>query len=204
MGTPYQITLKSIKVIENGTIEEEDGINGLVATLYYPDLGKTAVVSTREFSLRDKEAHSFTEIPYPNQILFKENILHDAFIEIELTSISKSTLLHKLFHKVAFSLMKQAANSIPLPPALSGIIKNTTESLFDILKPTDKVVIIGKGGWLISEDYGDNDLPLNLEVPRQIVLKQKIHDDDGTKYVSETVPKGYTNAHVVLGIKKLQ
>lgn len=204
MGTPYQIMLKSIEVIENGTIEEEDGINGLVATLYYPDLGKTAVVSTRELSLRDKKVHSFTDILYPNQILFKENILNDAYIEIELTSISKPTLLHKLFHKVGFSFLKQATNTIPLPPAMSGILKNTTESLFDILKPTDKVVIIGKGGWLISEDYGDNDLNLNLEVPSEIVLKQRTQEGEVTHYISKTIRKGYTNAHVVLGIKKLQ
>lgn len=203
MGTPYQIMLKSIKVIENGTLEKEDGVNGFVATLYYPSVGKTAVVATRKISLRDNEDKVFENEPYPKQILFKEEILKDAYLEVELTSIRKSSFLSKLFYKILNTLTNEAIGKIPGSSIVSGVVKNTTDSLFEIIKPSDKLKIIGKTGWLIAEDNDTGDLHLNLKVPQEIELFKMIREGDVTKYIKKIIRKDFVNGHVVLGLKKL-
>jgi hypothetical protein len=203
MSTPYQIMLKSIKVIENGTLKKEDGVNGFVATLYHPSVGKTAVVSTREISLRDNEEKVFVNDSYPKQILFKEEILNNAYLEVELTSIRKSSFLSKIFYKMVNTLTNEAIQIIPGGSIVSGLVKNTTESLFDIIKPADKIEIIGKIGWLIEEDTDIEDLHLNLTVPKEIVLFKTIQDADVTKYIKKKIHKDFVNGHVVLSLKKL-
>ena len=66
MSTPFEIKLKSIKVIENGTLEQEKGLNAVIATLHYPSPGKVGVITTRKCQLEDKvtrnKVFSFTGI----------------------------------------------------------------------------------------------------------------------------------------------
>ena len=64
-----------------------------------PDIGKTSVVSTRHLKLEDNVELDYSKEHYKKKLLFKENILHDTLIEIEITSIKEPSKLNLLLFK---------------------------------------------------------------------------------------------------------
>ena len=204
MATHYQIQLQSIRVIENGTIEHEKGTNGLAVTLYYPTPGKTSLVTTRRIELLDNVTYDYTQEDFPKQILFKEAILDSAYIVVELTSIREAAKLGLIFYKLFKDIVGKAVDVIPGGAIVTALARNVTGSLVDLIEPEDKVEIIGRAGWLISETIGSVELPLQLKVPKAIALSRISVDRAGnTIYTKRNIPQDFVNAQVTLTIKKI-
>ncbi len=203
MATPYEISLKSVLVIENGTIKDEKGNNALMISLFNPDIGKTCVVSTRHLELEDNVELDYSKEHYKKKILFKESILFDTYIEVELTSISKPAKLNQLLFKGLKAAISKVDKIIP-NGTITGAVKKSSETLFDLIEPKDEIEIIGRQELRIPEDYDKDELHFNLQVPKKIELKKVSKNEDGNNLkTTKTLNEGFTNGHIILGIKKL-
>ena len=205
MSTPFEIKLKSIKVIENGTYEQEKGLNAVIAALHYPSPGKVGVITTRKCQLEDNVQYDYTTEDPILQYLFKEEILDSAILEIEITSTRKSSNLLKFLHSLLKTISNVALDSVlPGGSIVTAAVKTTSESVFELISPKDKIAIIGRAIWELKEDMDDGDLPLNLKVPKGLKMNKVETLKDGSVVIKQlTLRKGSNNAQVVVSIKKL-
>ncbi len=207
MSTLFQIRLKSVLVKENGKIEEDEkGVNALAATLYYPKEGVPAVSSTRELKLEDDKELNYFKEPPQKQLLFKEIVKGNSTLEVEISAIEKVTKFQKIIWKVMTAGATAAVGAAVggMAAFVSGIINTSTESLFELAEPNDKISVIGRGSMPIDENTPEGDFVVQLSVPKELTLFQRKLNDRGEFVdVKMKIPKGYSNAMVVFDIAKL-
>lgn len=205
MSTPFEIKLKSIKVLENGTYEEEKGLNAVIVALHYPSPGKVGIITTRKCQLEDNVAYDYTSEDPILQFLFKEEILDSAILEIEITSTKKRSRLLKFMHTLVKTLSNVALDSVLHGGSIvTSALKITSESVFEVISPKDKIAVIGRAIWELKEDMNDGDLPLTLKVPKGLKMNKVETLKDGRVVIKQrTLRKGSNNAQVVVSIRKL-
>jgi len=202
----FEIKLKSIKVIENGTLEDVEGVNLLSFTLIYPREGCPSLVSARSLKLKDNEPLSYLKKDFQEQLVFKESIRDSAFLQLELSSIAKADKFQKLLVKIFGAAAKAAIGIIPgIGPLVTAVLTPASSSIFEAAEPSDKITVIGKGFFPIRENTPDGDLPITLSVPKKIVLiKMRRNKKGDLEMVTMKLNKNFANGQVIVSIRKIE
>jgi len=206
MNYIYQITLKSVLVLENGMKENVKGENILSTTLVYPREGEKSMETLKKLPLKKGKEFLFKKINFSDKLLFKESIQGDSAIKVSLTAIEKP---EKIDNIIKLALKSGVLAGVGLITGGKGITllmaasKSIVGSVFDLAKPKDKVTVIGSIDFPINNSLREGELTLNLTVPKKTVLKERTIRNGEEILISKTLKKGYGIAKVVLGIKKI-
>ena len=146
--------------------------NAIVATLVYPRPGAPTVVSTKTLNLRPRVEHRFVLKDFWNSGLFKEEVLDETILKIQITDRDGKSKLAQFFLKV-FS----TALGTGLGPAVSGIsnvflgaiattgLAAQTKAMAGDGKA--KIIVIGEASHKIDlRNPVKNQLTLQLKVPK--------------------------------------
>lgn len=204
MSSILQITLKKVRVIENGKAEDGGALNALSATLYYPREGVPAITSVRSISLQDEQEFDYSREPFQRQLLFKELIRGRTILEVEITARMTVSGLEKFLLKTLGSVLPTAVGLIPgIGPLVTGVIGRVSGPLFEAATPKDKILVVGRGSFPIDENTPEGPLPVQLSVPTKITLKRTQTQNGQQVEVTKTLPKDFTNGMVTLEITKI-
>ena len=99
MSYLIQIQLKEILIIENGTVEKVEGVNGISFSLFYPKSGVPSVETLRTLRLKDREPMSFISRPFTEKLLFKQEIQGDTFLQVKISAIERVSKFEKIQNK---------------------------------------------------------------------------------------------------------
>ena len=201
----FEIKLKSIKVIENGTLQDVEGVNLISFTLIYPREGLPALVSARSLKLKDNESFDYSIKDFQEQLIFKESIRDSAILQLELSSIAKASKFEKLLVDIFGVATKAAIGTIPgIGPIVTAVLTTTSSSIIGTAVPSDKITVIGKGYVPLREDTPDGDLSITLSIPDEIVLTKLDLDKSGNLVkTTKKLPKNFNNAQVIVNVKKI-
>jgi hypothetical protein len=207
MNNVFQITLKSIKVIENGTIEENaDGVNILTATLNFPNEQVRASTSMRSLELKDADTVDFTQKDFLDQLLFKERIFGECMMSVELTAVEKVSKFDKILTKILGKVVTTALGAISGVGAIvTAALTTASGAFFESFDTEDKVTIIGRGAMPLSAVNKQGELSINLTIPKEVMLASSPFIDENDNEVIRQIrlKKGFVNAQVVFQLLDL-
>jgi hypothetical protein len=202
-----QITLKSVLVIENGTIEENvAGASALSVTLVAPNHLKPSVTSVKSVKLADNVEKKLDNEPFEDKILFKELIVGDCMVKVEITATEKVSKVANFVKKAFPTVLGVAIEAIPgIGSIVSSVVGAITKSIFDSEDKAEKLTVIGRASMPLSAASPTGDLILNLAVPKTIILNSRPKiDAEGNQIVKKiTMKEGFVNAKVVLNVKNI-
>jgi hypothetical protein len=201
----YMFRLKSVKVKENGKIEnEESGANILEAKLIYPKEGVPALTTLRNISLKDNEALDCSVLPMKQNVLFKQSFNGESVLEFNLCAEVRNVSLEKEILKMLGIVAKTAVGTIPgLGSVATAAITSITDSIFSFTPR--KTVIIGAVSIPIPVGFDCQDKAFTLTVPKNIEIKKMRKDyDSGEIYFEKlNLDRGTDNGEIVIDIVKL-
>jgi len=197
-----EITLKSIEVKENGTINAIEGVNALSATLFFPKAGIPSVETIRKFKLKDNEVKDLSGLPFQEKLIFKQEFEGSCILKLTLTSIDEVSKFDKIMlnilNKVAPAVVGTVTGGI-----FTAIATNVAASIFEFAEPNDQITIIGEGEFPITADIQDRDLPIHLNLPKALELSRMIEKDGQLVKQTFHLAKGAGNAQVLLNLKRI-
>ncbi|MDW7691468.1 hypothetical protein R9C00_18025 [Flammeovirgaceae bacterium SG7u.111] len=205
----YQIELHSIKVDENGTLKEgAEGKNIISVTMFYPRPGVPALTSIRTVELKDGEVLKFSGKFLNEKLLFKETIVGDTPLIIELSAVEEVEKIDKFMVKLLKSVAVAAIGAVTgIGAVLTAVATVAVNSIFDVVENDTKDTIhkIGQNELVINNDTEDGIKSVNLIVPKTIELTSKGKNNKGETVIKKfSLNKGKANAEVKLRIKKIK
>ncbi len=204
MSFIVQVLLKSVKIIENGKVEDVEGINGLSASLFYPKSGVPSVESVRTLRLRDRETLDFTDKPFIERLLFKQEIEGNTFLMVKISAIEKVTKFERAIHKLFGVVAIAAVGTITgIGVVLTAFVKSITSSVFEQSEPKDAITIIGEGAMPIDPGTPEGEFVVQLSVPKDISLKKTMIVNGQEVIKTINIKRGFNNAMVVFDLKRL-
>ena len=208
MNASVQILLKSVLVIENGSTEPgAEGVNVITATLIGPNTTKASVISARSLKLLDKQNFDTSLIPFEDKFLFKEDILGDCMLKIEITAVEKISKLEKFFLKAFPNVFGILIGAIPgIGVIFSSITSKLVGSIFESIDTNDRITVIASGAMPLDAVNQQGELSVNLSVPKTIVVNSApFFNTNGEELIRRiTLPKDFVNAEVVVNITDIR
>ncbi|TAL67841.1 MAG: hypothetical protein EPN82_13025 [Bacteroidetes bacterium] len=200
MVREFDILLKSVKVIENGTFDEK-GINTIKFTLHYPESGIKQVSTIVNMDLEDNKETEFDK-EWQEKMLFRQVISGACILSIEISNAIKISNLEKLLLRAFKTLSITGIESIPVVgQVVNNVLKDSIENYFDELAK-DKILKIAEGNLSINLELDDGIVPVNLDCPNEVIIQKDKFDSKGNRVTtSKQIPKGYCNAQVYLIIE---
>ena len=206
MPTTFEITLERIEVNENGRFKDKEAVCALAAALVYPRAGVSQVATIKELKLADKKAHQYSSKDYQTRILFKESVLGETELKLQLAAVRKANKLDKIF-KAAFKgavLAVFGSLTGSLGSIVTGAVTGGTKSVFELTKADKEVFVIGETRKQISESFPDGEYDLEMKVPQNIEIEYPEMTLEGLRYKKVTLlKKGTANAMVTVKVKRL-
>ena len=204
MTTVFEIRLKSIKLMENGAIDTNEGSNALGASLFYPRPGTPGVNSVRAMNLHDNIGLLFSGKPYDQQVLFKEAVQGKTLLTLEVSAIEKPSRLDKVVSGLVGTAVSVAVGGAG-SAIFGAVAKSLSGSIFDAIGPKKKVAVIARGSLEFSEDDFPNggEVTVPFHVPKTIKirdLKLKNGEPDRSEL---TLQKNSPNGRIVLEFHRL-
>ncbi|WP_162054668.1 hypothetical protein [Pontibacter pamirensis] len=204
MAYLLQIQLKSVLVIENGKVENVEGVNGLSATLFYPKSGVPSVETVRTLKLKDKEPLDFSNKSFSDKLLFKQEIEGDTLLQVKLSAVEKVSKFEKVVVKLLGVAAVAAVGAITgVGAVFTAVAKSATGSIFEQADPKDTINIIGEGEMPLTKDTPEGDFVVQLSVPQDITLSQTKVEGDKKITTKIKLDKGFSNAMIVFELKRL-
>lgn len=176
-----ELSLSSLKVTESFRLDDND-INTLTVTLFYPRSGVPAITTVKSLKLVDKQTIDFvngtnpeTGAPYglPDRTVFREEVLGGAFhLAAFLTAIDKPSKLDEfmaLLFGTVFKGLWEAAGAGATNLILAGVVSAVGAAHVGSFKrEKDPIYCIGKGERQLDLASFEGPLDLSLEVPEDI------------------------------------
>ncbi|HLP96368.1 MAG TPA: hypothetical protein VK168_20135 [Saprospiraceae bacterium] len=219
MNHVFQISLKSVFLLENGEALAPKGSTLLSVALVYPREGvnlierlKTLPLNPKDGEkhkpLKTKEEYSLSNEPFEDRLLFKESIQGDSVIKITLSIVSSpdkvDELLKKLLKAGAIAAVGTLTGGIGVT-ITAAVAETVIESIFQETKKGKdaNVFPLGTASLGINNDTEEGDIALHLVTTREIkyTLDRKVEDGQITEVIRK-IPKGFGIAKVVLNIEK--
>lgn len=209
MATITQICLKSILLLENGTLAPRlRGTNGFSATLIYPEAGISALTSVRTFEqeIADREVLDFTQRSFKEKVLFKQRFQGDSILEVEMTTVDKASK----FERILLNMLGKAAVAgvgtvSGLGAIFTAVARHAVKSVFALPEVKDQVEVLGVGEMPINSSTPEGDFVIQINVPKDMKIHQLAKNEEG-KLVERTLTlrKGQGIGQIVFDIKQIK
>ncbi|MBI2419639.1 MAG: hypothetical protein HYV28_17390 [Ignavibacteriales bacterium] len=202
MAKEFDILLKSVRVMENGTFDEK-GVNTIKFTLHYPESGTKQVSTIVNMELEDNK-ETIYEKEWQDKMLFRQKIDSDCVLFIEISSAIKKSAVEKILLKILKGLVGAGIDLIPsVGKIISSSLNDEISNYFDELAK-DKIYKIAEGSFPISTNMDDCTIPINLICPKEVKLESKKYDAKGNCVITtKIIPKDYGNAMVIIIIDSI-
>lgn len=202
----FQFEIDSIQIYENGFVEEEGSKNFISFKLDYPTDGIVSLETIKKVGLRDKSTTSFKKKRLTDKLLFKQTVLGDAELSVQITAqMKQSSFLKTLKDLVAAGAI--AATSLITGGAgltvLAAASKQAVTSVFDMIKVKDKYVMIGEAYIALNAHEMPSKIELFPKLKKQVILKRKKRSKGKVTFTKHTLKKNLVNAKIVISIKDL-
>lgn len=205
MPALLELFLEGIQVVENGREDDEEGVNALAATLYYPRENVPSVTAVRSLytMLQDNVPLDYTRRPFHERLLFKEVIRGSSILEVTISATTHASKLDRFLHRVfgaawMAGVGTMAAGMGALPATILG---QASASLFDLATPEDEITLIGQGSYPIREGMSETRIPMQLTMTYELEVEKRETRDGKRVQVRRTLPPGFGNAQVTVGVK---
>lgn len=205
MPALLELFLERIQVVENGREEDEEGVNALAATLYYPRENVPSVTAVRSLwaMVQDNVPLDYTRHPLHDRLLFKEVIRGSCMIELTLSATTHASRLDSFLHRVFGAAWMTGVGTMTagmgaLPAAILG---QASASLFELATPEDEITIIGQGRYPIREGMTEARIPVQLALLCELESRKTETRDGERVQVKRTLPAGFGNAQVTVAVK---
>ena len=130
-------------------------------------------ISSRDAEFKDSDEYVFveeyTEEPYL-VTFFRDKVFDNFYLEVEVTSVTKPNKAAKFIYKLLNGVSEKAIGMIPGGDIVTSATKVVGSSLFELLKPEDKIQVIGRGLVLIELNNLTNNLNIPLKVPKDVKM----------------------------------
>ncbi|UZR96673.1 hypothetical protein [Chondrinema litorale] len=200
MSYLIQIQLKEILIIENGTVEKVEGVNGISFSLFYPKSGVPSVETLRTLRLKDREPMSFISRPFTEKLLFKQEIQGDTFLQVKISAIERVSKFEKILNRLFGTALTTVVGAFTgVGAVFTAVATDLTSSIFELTEPQNNITVIAEGEMPITELTPEGDFLVQLSVPDDLTITQTIRGI--TKEIR--LKKGFTNARVVFDLKRL-
>lgn len=207
MKTVFQITLKSIKTLDNGMTHGDNELNLASFSLIYPREGVASVENVKKMKLENNKVYSFENEDFSDRLLFKESIQGDSSLKVKLAVVESVSKIDKILTDVFKGALLAGAGLITGGTGTTlfiGGAKKIIESVFDTKELKDKIIQLGEIEFPINETTKEGDLILNLSVKKKIIIISERTNTDGEREeIKRTLSEGFGIAQVVLTIKKV-
>lgn len=209
MKTIFQVTLKSIKILDNGMKNTGKESNLVSINLIYPREGVNSIEKVKSLKLENDKLHTFETENFSSKLLFKESIQGDSAILVKLAVVDSVSKIEKILLEVFKGALLAGAGLIPggnlATTVIVGGAKKVVESVFDSKELKDKITQLGEIEFPINDLTNEGDLILNLSTKKKIVIEtEKVNANGELERLTRTIPKGFGIAQVVLNIKKIK
>lgn len=207
MPAILELYLEHLQVVENGRDREDEGVNALAATLYYPRENVPSVTAIRPLhdTLRDRGTLDYSRRPLHERLLFKQTIRGSSMLSLTLSATTHASKLDRFFHRVlgaawiaGIGTLTGVIGAIP-----SAILGHTSASLFDLATPEDRITVIGRGIYPIREDMDDQHIPVQLALRQELVVTKTEQRDGARVQENRIYPAGFGNAQVMIHVKRI-
>lgn len=204
----YQITLKSVLLLENGMKENAKGHNLLSFTLVYPREGIMSMETIKKLSLKKRKTLSLKNTAFSDKLLFKESIQGDSSLIINLTAIEEASKIKSILNQAGQSGILVGLSAIPGGMGMSiitAVAKNVINSIFDMAQPKDKLTILGQIDFPINQSNLKNgELTLHLTVPKKTIIKERRIRNGKRVLSTKTLKKGLGIGKVILDVTRIE
>lgn len=213
-----ELSLLKGRLTENGKIDENGeelskGSNKILVTLHNVEKPLKSIISTRDAEFEDGNEYVFSEQydeePYLSTT-FRGEVYESSYIEVEVTSVVKATKAAKVIYKLLNGISESAIEMLPGGEIVTSVTKVISSSLFEILKPEDKIQVIGRGVEKIDLNKLNGEITIPLIVPKMVkmtkvtyearVAQQKRKDRAIRKLHQLSLNEGVKNGFITLTI----
>lgn len=207
MPTILELYLEHVQVVENGRSQEDEGVNALAATLYYPRENVPSVTTVRPLhdTLQDGGVLDYSRRPLHERLLFKETIRGSSMLSLTLSATTHASKLDQFFHRVLGAAWVTGIGALTgiIGAVPAAILGHASASLFDLATPDDQITLIGRGTYPIREDMEDEHIPVQLTLGQELLIT-KSERHNGTRVQKNRIyPAGFGNAQVMVHVKRL-
>jgi hypothetical protein len=218
MSHIFQISLKSIFLLENGEKIYPKGKTMLTTSLVYPREGvkileavKILPLSLEEGEkrrpLKLKEEYSFELEPFEDKLLFKESIQAESIIRVDLAVCKSVSKLNEFLLSLVKAGILAATGNIK--GALGTVVtvamsQTAVESFFDKAKEEEKIFPLATASFGITSDFKGGEMIFNLVTKKDIeyVVERKENEEGQIVEIRRTIPKGNGIGKVVLNVER--
>lgn len=200
MAKNFDILLKSVRVIENGTFDSK-GVNTIKFTLHYPESGVKQISTIVNMELEDNFETAYDK-EWHEKMLFRQSIDSDCIISVEISQAIKRSSVEKILLKVISKLIGSGIKEIPfIGSVVSETLNSNIDNYFDELA-NDRIIKIAEGSFPVSLNMESGILPINLVCKEEVIIEQRKFDSQGNTILRTTkIPKDFSNAAVYLLIE---
>ena len=215
----FQISLKSVFLLENGEKMAPNGSTLLSIALVYPREGVKLVEwiktlplnpkgNEKNHPLKSNEEYLLKNEPFEDKLLFKESIQGDSIIVVNLGLASSPNkfdeILSKLIKAGAIAAVGTLTGGIGVA-VTAAIAETAIELIFDSTKNKGKqrVIPLGKASFGINNATQEEEMIFHLVTTKEIKYTVDSKEENGQIIeIVRTIPEGYGIARVTLGIEK--
>ncbi len=146
-GRIFEMQIESLKVGNRGTFTGKEDVLTLGVTLVYPRAGVRALATVKTLDADKPIPDDFSALSYHHRVLFKENIVGESQLTVEVIGINKPTGGERFFANLAKTVFNVALSTTVVPGIgnliLAGVVGEMGESIFDNIEAKESVQRLG-------------------------------------------------------------
>lgn len=210
----FDITIRSLKVIENGRLKESEKGNSLLgAKLFYPRSGKPLVEAIKTLELQDNVAETFEGARISDRRLFFENISIQTDLEILISDLWEPSHFQKIGSQALRSAIKAGASAATAglgSVVVAGVDSLGGSAIDELFSTEEQTTQVAYGSLPIDPDNildGDVTIPLtageDFEFKKFLRRKQSpITTIEAARQGVFDYKKGDQNGEIVLNFRR--
>ncbi|VAV83276.1 hypothetical protein MNBD_DELTA01-1512 [hydrothermal vent metagenome] len=175
-GRLFEMQIESLEVTKRGTFTGKEDIHTLGVTLVYPRAGVKAISTIKALKADKPIPDNFPSLSYHERVLFKENILGECQLTVEVVAVNKPTTGEKFFTDFIRTVFSAALTTTIAPGISNVILANVTEniggSIFENIEAKESVQKLGTA--YISINTEDEPLQENGTLVGKLIVPEDI------------------------------
>lgn len=215
-GRIFEMQIGSLEVENRGTFTVLEDVHTLGVTLVYPRAGVKALATVKTLAADNPVPDDFSLLNYHRRILFKEGIVGECQLTVEVMGINKPTGAEKFFANLAKTVFNVALSTTIVPGIgnviLAGVVGQMGESIFDNIEAKESVQRLGtayipvntKEEPLRAEGTLEGELKVleDLRITRHPGLDPETGMEESEEY--KVLSKGAGNGKIVISYREVK
>ncbi len=214
-GRLFEMQIESLKVENRGTFTGKEDVHTLGVTLVYPRAGVKALATIKTLKADKPVQDDFSSLSYHRRILFKENIVGECQLSVEVLGINKPTSGEIFFANFMKTVFNVALSTAVVPGIgnliLAGVVEQVGESIFENIEARESIQRLGTA--YISVNTKDKPLQAEGVLEGELIVLEDIKtakytgtnpETDMEDYIEEKVLGKGVNGKIVISYREIK